>query len=70
MFYHNIGTVIAINGIFEGIDVTTANSEAFNEEDWRGHLGVKDSRPFTQFGVNAVLDEFKLYYRLLNSVGQ
>ena len=69
-FHCDIGTTISINGTFEGIDETADSPKTLETVDWRGHLDVKDDPPFSQFGVDAVLDEFKLYYGLLNSEGQ
>ena len=43
--------------------------ETMSEVDWRGHVGVVDRAPYTEGSVNGTVDEFKLIYRLLNSVG-
>ena len=51
----------------------TANNDGvveFSEVDWRGHIGVKDASPYNKPSINAVVDEYKVYYRRLNSAGQ
>ena len=69
-FHYEHGATISMNGVFERAD--TAHDgylEALNEVDWRGHIGVKDAAPHSQYHITGVVDEFKLFYRLLNSVG-
>ena len=59
-----------MNGISEAALSTHDGHLEPIEADWRGHIGVKDEPSYTQEYINGAVDEFKLYYRLLNSADQ
>ena len=69
-FHYDHGTTISMNGVFERAAMARDSyMEVMNEVDWRGHIGVKDAVPYNQQYITGVVDEFKLFYRLLNSIG-
>ena len=69
-FHYDHGITIGVNGVFESANTAhNGFADVMNEFDWRGHIGVEDRPPYTQYHVNGVVDEFKLFYRLLNNVG-
>ena len=69
-FHYVHGATISMNGVYERADTAhDGYMEVMNEVDWRGHIGVKDASPYSQQYITGVVDEVKLFYRLLNSVG-
>ena len=58
-----------MNGVYEHAHTTPDGYVEAVDSDSRGHLGVKDAPPYSQEHITGMVDEFKLFYRLLNSVG-
>ena len=68
-FHPDHGTTISMNGIFEHARTDPNGYVEVVDSDSRGHIGVKDAPPYSQEHITGEVDEFKLSYRLLNSVG-
>ena len=68
--YHPLdgATTVSINGMLESYGQPDDVVENPNT-DWRGHIGVKDIPPYANHGIVGTVDQFKLFYRVLNSVG-
>ena len=69
-FSFSYGTTISMNGVLEHADTGVDGYVEQIDTDTRGHIGVKDAAPYNSEYITGVVDEFKLYYRLLNSVGR
>ena len=64
------------DGVLEEVPITT------NVDNWNGHIGVADSSPYTghigvadsspynNYRMEGHVDEFKYFYRVLNSAGK
>ena len=50
--------------MLEEVSITT------NVVNWNGHIGVADSSPYNNFRMDGHVDEFKYFYRVLNSAGK
>ena len=68
--YHpDHGTTISMNGVYEHAHTAPDGYVEAVDSDSRGHIGVKDAPPYSQEHITGEVDEFKLFYRVLNSVG-
>ena len=47
--------------MLEEVPITT------NVINWDGHIGIADSSPCNNFRMDGHVDEFKYFYRVLNS---
>ena len=64
------GNSVYVNGILEAENrFDTPANNPVNEVDWRAHIGVRDSTPYNTDPVIGTVDEFKYYYRILNTMG-
>ena len=72
MYKAGDGISIYINGILEeGADeADTWTEQSVTEVDWNAHIGVKDLQPYNTIPLNGYVDEFKYFYRILNSAGR
>ena len=68
-FHPDHGTTISMNGVFEHERTDLDGYVEVVDSDSRGHIRVKDAPPYSQEHITGEVDEFKLSYRLLNSVG-
>ena len=68
-FHENEGLHLYINGLLEAMNDLPSSSD-ITETDWNAHIGVKDQGGYGGFPVNAIVDDFKYYYTILNSVGK
>ena len=68
-FHENEGQKFYINGLQETVTKSFGSSD-ISEVDWHAHIGVQDHGVYNGFPVNGIVDEFKYYYKVLNSVGK
>ena len=69
-FHEDKGLELYINGVHESMTRSTLPSQISNT-DWGARIGIKDDGQDRGHHVdNAVVDEFKYYYRVLDSVGK
>ena len=68
-FLENEGQKFYINRLQEMVTKSFGSSD-ISEVDWHAHIGVKDHGVYNGFPVNGIVDEFKYYYKVLNSVGK
>ena len=68
-FRLNHGLKFYINGLQETVTKSFGSSD-ISEVDWHAHIGVKDHGAYNGFSVNGIVDEFKYYYKVFNSVGK
>ena len=69
-FLGDNGPELYINGIHDSMTKLTSAPQIFNT-DWGARIGIKDDGDDDLHPIeNAVVDEFKYYYRILSSVGK
>ena len=69
-FHEDQGLELYINGVHESMARST-NAPEISNTDWNARIGIKDDSLDSWHAVDdAVVDEFKYYYRVLNSVGK
>ena len=49
---------------------SNGGSSTITEVDYNAHIGVRDNKPYNLNYANCRVDEFKYYYRVLNSAGE
>ena len=59
-----------MNGLFGHADTGLDGCGETIGANTRGHIGVKDAAIYNSQYITWVVDEFRLYYRPLNSVGR
>ena len=69
-FHGDEGLELYINGVRESVTRSTSGPQ-ISHTNWSARIGIKDDGLDSTSPLhNAVVDEFKYYYRVLNSVGK
>ena len=69
-FHEDKGLVLYTNGVHESMTWSSLPSQ-ISSTNWSARIGIKDDGHDRGYHVdNAVVDEFKYYYRVLDSVGK